>query len=473
MERDSDDEPFLAGLGARARRAPLGAQATVLRRDLALLNGDVVVASVMVGTGETYLAAFALALGLGDVVSGFIATGPLLAGAVLQLVSPAGVRQLGSHRRWVVLCAVLQALSFVPLVCAALVGKLPAAGLLAIATFYWAGSMATGAAWNTWVGTLVPKSLRSRFFARRSRIGQVAVLAGVLGGGAILHVGEESDRHLLAFAALFAIAGTARGISAWLLAHQSEPDPLVEADLVPGAPPLGRIPGVRRLLAYLLTLQVGVQISAPYFTPYMIGGAALQLSYAAYMGLIAAAFLSKILALPALGHFAARNGARRLLRFAGMSVVPLPALWTLSHDYRALLAIQLLSGVAWGAHELATFLLFFDAIRPEERTQLLTRYNLANAFAMVTGTSLGAVLLRHFGIDFGGYAVLFWISATARFATLPLLLWLPDARVSAEVPALRVLAARPSDSIDGPVLADRPDSPLERPTEPSDSPLAS
>jgi len=31
----------------------------------------------------------------------------------------------------------------------------------------------------------------------------------------------------------------------------------------------------------------------------------------------------------------------------------------------------LLSGIAWGAHELATFLLFFDAIRPEERTRVL------------------------------------------------------------------------------------------------------
>jgi len=475
MARDSDDEPFLLGIGARARRAPLGAQAAVLRRDLALLHTDAIVASVMVGTGESYLAAFALALGLGDIVAGYVATGPLLVGAVLQLVSPAGVRHLGSHRRWVVLCALLQALSFVPLTLAALAGKLSALGLLAIASFYWAAGMATGAAWNTWVGTLVPRSLRSRFFARRSRVGQLALLAGLLLGGGILHLGQQSDRHLLAFALLFAIAGLARGASAWLLGHQSEPDPLVEPEPVsPGAPPLQRIPGVRRLLAYLLTLQVGVQIAAPYFTPYMLGEAALRLSYAAYTGLIAASFVSKIVALPWLGHFAARHGARRLLRFAGLSVAPLPALWTFSHDYRALLLIQLLSGIAWGAHELATFLLFFDAIRPEERTSVLTRYNLANACAIVLGSSLGAVLLRQHGIDFGGYAVLFWISAGARFATLPLLAWVPDARVLAAVPAMRILAARPSSgSIDGPVLADRPDSPLERPSEPSDSPLAS
>jgi len=264
----------------------------------------------------------------------------------------------------------------------------------------------------------VPKSLRSRFFARRSRVGQLALLAGILVGGGILHLGQARDWHLLAFAALFAIAGLARGASAWLLAHQSEPDPLVEPEpLSPGTAQLARIPGIRRLLAYLLTLQVGVQIAAPYFTAYMLGERALELSYAAYTGLIAASFVSKILALPWLGHFAARHGARRLLRFAGLSVAPLPALWTFSHDYGALLLIQLASGIAWGAHELGTFLLFFDAVRPEERTRLLTRYNLANACAIVLGSSIGAVLLRRHGIDFGGYAVLFWISACARFAT--------------------------------------------------------
>jgi MFS family permease len=461
---------------ARDRRAPLAGQAALLRRDLAYVHTDAIAASVMVGTGETYLAAFALALGLGDVVAGIVATGPLLAGAVLQLVSPYAVSRLGSHRRWVVWCAALQALSFVPLVIAALVGSLSSLGLLAIATFYWGAGMAAGPAWNTWVGTLVPRSLRSRFFARRSRAGQVAVLAGLLAGGAILHQGETSERNLFAFAVLFALAGVSRGFSAWLLSRQSEPDPQLANYLAEQAEfgPPRRVAGNRRLLAYLLVVQIGVQIAAPYFTPYMIGQHALKLSYASYMGLIAASFLSKILALPALGHYAARSGARRLLRFAGVAVVPLPALWTFSNDYRFLIAIQLVSGVAWGAHELATFLLFFDAIRAEQRTRILTWYNLANAAAIVLGAALGGSLLRGLGTDFAGYAALFWISAGARAATLPLLVWMPDAKTDAPPPAMRILAARPAaGSIDGPVLADRPDSPLERLPTASDTPGAS
>lgn len=474
MARDTDDEPLFGGLGARGRRAPLGPQVAVLRRDLALVHTDAIAASIMIGIGETYIAAFALALGLGDIVAGYVASGPLLAGSVLQLVSPWGLRRVGSHRRWVVLCASLQAASFVPLTIAALVGKLSAPGLLAIATLYWATGMMTGPAWSTWVGTLVPRSVRSRFFARRSRVGQLAMLLGLLAGGVILHFGEESERHLLAFAALFAIAGVARAGSAWLLAHQSEPDPRIERRLVtPDGVRPARVPGNRRLIGYLLSLQIGVQVAAPYFTPYMLGEKALHLSYVAYMALIAASFVSKILALPWLGHLAAQHGARRLLRIAGITVVPLPALWTISHDYGFLVGIQLFSGIAWGAHELATFLLFFDAIRPEERTRVLTWYNLASALAMVIGASFGALLLRGQGVDFAGYAVLFWISACARSLTLPLLAWMPDAHVTAPPPATGILAARPSaGSIERPVLADRPDSPVEREPVPGDSPLA-
>lgn len=453
MARD-DDASFFDRVSARGRGTPPGPEAAALRRNLALLHTDSIAASIMVGTAETYLVAFALALGLGDIFAGYMATGPILAGSVLQLVSPWGVRRFGSHRRWVVTCAAAQAACCVPLVIAAWAGKLSGTALFAIATGYWATGMMTGAAWNAWVGTLVPKSLRSRFFARRTRAGQVAMLFALLSGGAILHAGEGSDVHLLAFAALFGVAGIARAWSAWLLSQQSEPNPLVQVapDLRALERPL--LAGNKRLLGYLLFLQVGVQVAAPYFTPYWLSPKSLHLSYVEYTTLIATAFVSKIAALPWLGHLAARHGARRLLRWAGLSVVPAPALWTLSSHYGAFVAIQLYSGIAWGAHELATFLLFFDTIRQEDRTRVLTGYNLVNACAMIAGTSLGALLLRHVGTGIDGYMLLFWLSAAARGLTLPLLAWIPEA-----------------DTRRG--LEDRAEGPIQRLPEASDSPLPS
>jgi hypothetical protein len=52
--------------------------------------------SIMVGIGETYLAAFALALGTGETFAGLIATLPMLAGASIQLATPWALRRFHS-----------------------------------------------------------------------------------------------------------------------------------------------------------------------------------------------------------------------------------------------------------------------------------------------------------------------------------------------------------------------------------------
>ena len=163
---------------ARSEAEPSGVGQARLRRDLRAISADGAAFSVMVGVGETYLVPFALALGIAAGQASLLATLPVLAGSLLQLVAPAGVRWLGSYRRWVVGCAALQALCFVPLFGAALAGTAsPAARCSRVGAAYWGFGMATGPAWNAWVGTIVPARLRARFFARRARLSH-AGLAG-------------------------------------------------------------------------------------------------------------------------------------------------------------------------------------------------------------------------------------------------------------------------------------------------------
>src|SRR5262245_18191005 len=122
-----------------------------LHRDLRASVADGAAFSVMVGVGETYLPAFVLALGIGEVAAGLVASLPQVAGAILQLASPRAVHFLGSHRRWVVLSAFIHSLSFVPLVVAALRGSIALPFIFLIASIYWGSGMATGPAWNTWM----------------------------------------------------------------------------------------------------------------------------------------------------------------------------------------------------------------------------------------------------------------------------------------------------------------------------------
>ncbi|MBK8270752.1 MAG: MFS transporter [Planctomycetes bacterium] len=179
--------------------------------------------SVMVGLGETYLPAFVLAIGLGEVVAGLMATVPMLLGSVLQMISPIVVKRSGSRRRWVIICATTQALSFLPLILGAWLGYIPGWAVLVAATLYWGAAMAAAPAWNTWMSHLVPPRLRAGFFARRTRFAQTFVMLGLIAGGYILHQTKLQDGPLLGFAIVFSIACLARLLSSVFLIKQVEP----------------------------------------------------------------------------------------------------------------------------------------------------------------------------------------------------------------------------------------------------------
>lgn len=426
------------------------------RRDRRAIVIDGGLWSGMVGVGETYVPAFVLALGLGDVAAGLVATLPMLAGALLQLATPWAVRRLGSYRRWVVGCAVLQATSFLPLVACAALG-LPSRLWIGVATVaYWGFGMATGPAWNAWVTSLVPTDIRARFFAHRTRIAQTSLLAALLSAGVLLEQGRSVGRELPVFAGLFALAGAMRLLSASYLARQSEEPglPARHAALGRGHEgPIFRLRGTRRLLGYLVTMMASTYVAAPFFTPYMLGP--LGLSYQRFMILTAAAFVARIALLPFLGRLVERRGPRAVLLWGGWAVVPLPMLWLVSDAFSYLLFVQLLAGCAWAAIELATVLAIFESVEEAVRTRVLTMFNVLNALAIAGGSLLGAwIFSRSAQGGAAAFAALFVASSAGRLASLALLRGVrPPSPIHAEDVVLRTLAVRPSaGAVQRPIL---------------------
>ena len=413
----------------------------------------------MVGLGETYLPAFALAVGLGEITAGLVASVPLLAGGILQTLSPVAIRRLGSHKRWVALCALAQALSFGPLVLAGVAGRISVTGILLVAAVYWGTGLATGPAWNTWMDALVPRPVRARFFAGRTRVSQFMVLAGLVGAGFALQWANAHGAAPLAFAGIFACAGICRLVSLGLLALQDEPTssrvnmPSVSVRRVWDQI---RHAGSGQLVLYLVMVQGAVQFAGPYFTPFMFRW--LHLSYSGYVILIAAAYLAKVLTLRLWGGLAHRLGAMRLLWIGGIGIAPVAALWIISDNYVWLLFIQALAGVAWGAYELGFFLMFFESIPEEERTGVLTFYNLANSTTWVVGSALGGCVLYLLGTGPTAYLILFGVSSVGRALALLLLRRVQPTRVPSAAIGVRTVAVRPmSASLDAPILPSLPD----------------
>src|SRR3954469_9907970 len=188
------------------------------RSDLAYSTGDAASYSLMVGLGETYFSAFALAIGTGQTFAGLLATLPQLAGALLQLASPWGVKKLGSHRRWIVMFVSLQAASLLLLPIASFFTGGPAGLMVFLAvTLYWGAGLATGPVWNTWIEEIVPRRLRTNYFACRARVSQFCTLLGFIAGGVALQLGQANAWVLAAFCGIFFLASACRFVSAFCL----------------------------------------------------------------------------------------------------------------------------------------------------------------------------------------------------------------------------------------------------------------
>jgi MFS family permease len=425
--------------------------------------GDAAGYSVMVGIGETYFAAFALALGTGETFAGLIATVPMLCGATLQLLTPWAVAQLGSHRRWVVGCVCLQAASLLLMPLAALLAGSSAAAwwVFLAATMYWAAGLSTAPSWNTWIEQIIPKPVRPRYFALRARISQICTLLGFAAGGLALHFGKASGGVLAVFCGILAVAAVCRFASAGFLRLQSE-SPQGPAQETEAVEP-GRVAGATRLIWYLLAMQTAVQISGPYFTPYLLSEEGL--SYFSFMVLIGLAFMAKAIASPFWGRVAHVAGARRLLWIGGLAIIPIAGLWIfgdlfdnydlvlprtltggerlgVNGEFLFLCFVQMLSGTVWAAYELAMVLMFFEAIPRASRTRMLTMYNFGNAAATVAGGLIGATILQLLSETHTAYLIVFLSSSIGRAMTLPVLLRAPAG------PKTIVAEALPTSSIE-------------------------
>ena len=397
-----------------------------LRRNLRLVTFEGGAYSLMVGVGETYLAAFTIAAGLGELAAGLITTIPVLGGSLLQTASPWGVGCVRSYRRWVVFSAGLQAASLAVLAVMALQQRTSTASLFGVAILYWAGGLAAGPAWNAWIEHLVPRSIRPTYFAGRSRVCQTCVLLGIVSGGLLLRGYGVTPKSTHTFALLFGLAACCRLASVILLACQTETRSWMRSEPTPRSnvrEVLSSIrtwdPHTKGLVVYLLAMQTAVYVSAPYFTPYMLHH--LRLSYLNYMLLISLGFAGKAIAAPWAARIARCLGADRLLWIGGLGIIPLSGLWLVSHSLAFLSLLQIAGGALWACYELSMLLLFFERIPKSQRVEVLSIYNVGNSAAMLVGSLLGGAILISNPSSGPWFLIVFLTSSLLRLATLPLL----------------------------------------------------
>jgi hypothetical protein len=408
-----------------------------LRRDMCSSTTDGASFSMMVGLSETYFSAFYLTAGMSNLGVGILATVPVLLGSLLQLLTPWGVEWVGSYRRWMVMNASLQATSLCGLAYAAATDSASFWVLLGIVTIYWGSGLATAPVWNTWIETLIPASVRAKFLARRMRICQFCLLLGVTTAGCALRWSESWGQPLSMFAVLLAGAGVCRYVSASMLNRKSELtqpmrnrrsiDPT--ASINPASPPISPTSNSAtaetahlKAIPYFLLVQFAVFLSGPYFTPFMLR--VMQLSFLEFTVLIVLGYLGRIAALSWASKVTRYFGQATLLWVGGISIIPASGLWIFYESYWFLCCLQFVFGMAWACYELALALVLVERIPQASRVQVISRYNLFNSAAMVTGSVIGGSVVQWFGESATGFLVIFVASTFLRVIAL---LWFPFA----------------------------------------------
>lgn len=379
--------------------------------------------SLMVGTGEAYFAAIALALGLGEIASGQITVFPVVIASTLQIFWPLGTRILGGNKNWVIGCSLFQSLLLLGLAFALFQGQNLGTGIFFVTTLYWIIHFAAGPPWNQWITQLVPSQRRIPFFARRSQVHEIAVLAGLLGAGIWLQYGKD----LTSFAVIFLFAGIFRLGSALCFVYHPVGN-------VNGNRTFSKVeisgfsvyrqfffkPQVVELLLFLFLFQFAVQVSAPFFTAYMLDF--MQLSYTKYAILIAIPLLSRPIAYWLAQRYASTFGMERIWALGIFLVAPLPYAWIVFPNYYFLLLMQIIAGLGWGWFEFGQTLNLLRRFPTENRSIVLTFINMFVAWGMLLGFLLGTLLWHYGNSKSESYT---WIMNTSSLLRLLVCIMIP------------------------------------------------
>ena len=437
-------EPGEEGSGlARESAAVAHHRRNHLTSDLRYVVKDGCAWAGMMGFGEHLFQAMVLALSLGEQAGAMAAVIPAFIGSAGQLCTPWLVKKLGSHKRTVMFGSLLQVCAFVPMagacvaVGAGVLGDVgvPVWFVLGVLSVYQFGGLAAGAAWTTWMGTIVPLRTRGGYFSMRTRWIYIVQLASLLSAGGILAwaASPGGPGVLYGFAASMLIAGGFRLLSLLMEWRTSEPVPV----------PLGhRRVGLREALWKLLhgptsglvgcyfLMALAQAIATPFLVPMALGPLESPVKMATLV--VGAMMIGRVAGFLLLPRLLKRWGGPRTLRAAGVALVPLFLLPAAHPTLATVLVMHAVAGVVYACWEMSMWLQMLEQTPQGERTSYMSLLYFGTWMASYIGGSLGGQVLANYRIvdavpaayELSGYRAVFVLSCVARAAMLvPLFLW--------------------------------------------------
>ncbi|MCK6598383.1 MAG: MFS transporter [Bdellovibrionaceae bacterium] len=395
-------------------------------RSMRLSLMDAFFYSLMVGAGETFLPAYAISLGSGQITAGILTSLPLVTGAFLQLFTPKLVQKLGNPKWWVVSSVLVQACAFLPLVFFSSLNKPDIVFLFLIFTLYWASGFSVNPFWTYWMSQLIPEAEKNKYFSVRAKISQVGLIIGLVAGGLALNYKVEFLPFSSVFGGLFFVAFLCRLLSGVVLSrktYKAEWSGVLKEQNFSLKETLNFIRKSSKERSFLFSLfpfYASVFISAPFVNPFML--AQLKMEYSHYMGALVALLIGKFFCSWYLEQRSQKITPYGVFFWGVLLISPGPLMWGVSNGLIYIMMLQFFSGMAWACFEVGIQLILFKKVSLREKIPFVSMYNFFMSLAAIIGTFIGAQSLRWLTLSYDSYINLFLFGGVVRFLTaFPLL----------------------------------------------------
>lgn len=392
-----------------------------LRRSLGASSAEGVFAELVNAcAGPTILVGWALHLGASPLQVGLVGSLSQLSN-VVQLPAAWATALLG-RRRVALVAVALSRQALLPLAILPFLGLGPGAAralLVAVA----ASSAALGTignnAWTAWMGELVPRAVRGRYFGRRTAACVLAGTAGALAAARLLDRAASQSRAGAALGALALAACAFGAVTTVLMARQQDaPGPPGDGPTLALALRPLRDADARSLLAYQVAWNASVGVGGGYFTFYLLHDLGAGFTVVSLHG--AAAALARMLSAPLWGRAIDRVGARPVLAACSFGAAALPLLWIAAAPgvLWPIAVDAVLGGVAWGGHGLASFAAPLAIAPRRDRPFYLAAFAMAGGLSYAAAVALGGLAAGAApGGAPGALPVVFAVSAAGRLGS--------------------------------------------------------
>jgi MFS family permease len=378
----------------------------VRKKTLSYSIKDGVAWSVSNALGPSYIAPYALALGANNVQIGLLTYVPTLAANLSQVPTPK-LMERTSRKRIVTISSLIQALMLLPIASVALlfplvgVKSLIAPTLVIILyTVYLLIAYFPNPAWSSWMGDLVLRQERGRFFGRRNAILGIASISAMLLGGIFLSI-FSPGYELFVFEVIFLIAAAAMLVSWYFQTKEYEPRfKYKEEFYFTFSSFVKRMKdnNFGKFTIYVTLILFAQSINGPFLAVYLIKE--LRFSYFVYVSIILSGSITQVITMGTLGKFSDRYGNLLLLRICGM-LVPATAILTLfSPSPIYLLGVQALSGVLWGGFNLASSNYIYDCVTRQRLGICFSYFGALNGVGVFLGATLGSLIATYVNVGF-------------------------------------------------------------------------